>query len=178
MSMPYLTVLSALFAEVDAALAGKTIDGQAITVRHHRFRNTSSREMPCVAPRMISADPSATFGQAETQGGLPEQMMELAVNLVVDLEIDPEDDDPKSLAGDPTGYGRHAQVLAWILDRLLPDLEGGAEPNTLGGTVWDIRYDGTAPEDAEMSPDVGRMEERLTLFYRVRADHPTVLLES
>lgn len=178
MSMPYLTVLMALTAGVAEALDGKMIDGKAVTVRDHRFRETRTGERPCAAVRMISADPSATFGQQETQGGLPEQMMELAVNLVVDLDIDPEEDDPLSLAGDPTGLAGHAQVLAWVLDWLLPDLEAGAEPNTLGGTVWDIRYDGTAPEDAEMSPDVGRMEERLTLFYRVRADRPTVLLES
>lgn len=168
--MPFIPVLLALRAEIAAAL-----DGGAVTVRHHRHREARTDEYPCVAIRFISNDASQ-LGEQTTSSGLPEQVMELVVNLVIDMDLQPEADDPADTTGDPTGFGDPAIVIAAILDRLLPDLESGAEPNTLGGTTWMIRYDGTAPEEGDVSPDRARMEERLTLFYRVRADHPTTLL--
>ena len=104
--------------------------------------------------------------------------MELAVDLVIDDDLPPEEEDPASALQDPTGFGTHADILRLVLERLFPDLENGAEPNTLNGAVWDISYDGTAPNEGDATPDSARMEERLTLLYRVRADRPTVLLRS
>ncbi len=176
--MPFIPIVLALRREVAAALAGHEIRGEAITARHFRHREARSDECPSVGIRIMSpADVSASSEQT-TSTGLPEQLMELSINLVVDLELEPEADEVDDETGDPTGFGDHAQVVAWILDRLLPDLEAGAEPNTLGGLVWSIQYDGTAPSEdgVDASPDRARMEERLTILYRVRADHPTTLL--
>lgn len=171
MTMPFITVLEALKAELVDALDGRTVGGKPITVRHHRHRETREDEWPCVSIRYISNDPSA-FGRQENDANLPEEVMELAVNLVIDMALPPEATDESDADLDPTGFGCHAQVLAIILDRLLP----GDEADTLGGTTWNIRYDGSANDEADASPDEARLEERLSLFYRVRADQPTVLL--
>lgn len=173
--MPFIAVLLALRAEIAAAVEGRTIGAKPIGVRHARHRETKEAERPCVGLRFISNDASE-LGEQTTSMGLPEQVMELVVNLVIDLDLKEEADAYDDLTGDPTGYGDQAQIIAWILDRLLPDLEAGAEVNSLGGLAWRIRYDGTAPDEGDASPDMARMEERLTIFYRVRADHPTELL--
>lgn len=168
MTMPFIQVAIALKKELAANI------GMPVKVRHHRHRESSTDEYPCVALRIMSNDPSDQ-GRETTNDGLPEDVMELAIDVVIDMELTPEveapDDDDSE---DPTGYGAPAVVMARILDILFPGEDG--DTNTLGGTTWSIRYDGTSPDEAEAEPDYARMEERLVLFYRVRADRPTELL--
>ena len=170
MTMPFIQVAIALKTTLAAALAP---DG--VKVRHHRHRESSQDELPCVGIRIMSNDPSDQ-GQQTTSSGLPEMVMELSIDLVIDMQLPAEVEAPGDDASeDPTGYGAPAAVMGKILDILFPGLDDG-DTNTLGGTTWDIRYDGTSPDEAEAEPDYARMEERLVLFYRVRADHPTTLL--
>lgn len=175
-TMPYVPILIALRDEIQAAVDDADFGFErAVTVRHHRFREASSKMWPCVSIRRVSSDP-ASEGRQENAYGLPEEVMELTVDLVIDMAIPPEieEDDGASPDHDPTGYGDQADVLATILDRLFP---GGDEPeNTLGGLVWQMRYDGSSDDDGVLGPDQTRMEERLTILYRVRADRPTELL--
>jgi len=177
--MPFNEILIALRAELADALATTVINGLPVTVRSYRHRESKTEERPCVAIRYMSNDVSPRVGRQETSAGMPEVVMELAVDLVIDMDLPEEEDDPASIEGDPTGFGDHAAVLAVILDRLMPgpDVNDG-EPNTLGGRLWDVAYDGTSPDEGDATPDAARMEERLVLLYRVRADQPTVLLRS
>ena len=171
--MPFLTVLMAFNDFTKQALAGYEANTKTVKVRHHRHRESTSAEWPCVSPRFISNDVSQ-LGQETTPIGTPELIMELAVNLVIDTELPAESDDDAVAGDDPTGYGVAAGILETVLDALFP--EGETEPVTLGGVCWDIRYDGSAADEADASPDFARMEERFVLFYRVRADRPTELL--
>jgi len=169
MPMPFIPVAIALKQELAANLPAP------IKVRHHRHRESTSDELPCVAIRIMSNDPSDQ-GRETTASGLPEQVMELAVDIVIDMDLAAEVDAPgDDDSEDPTGYGGPAAIMAQILDILFPGIDDG-DTNTLGGTTWLIRYDGTAPNEAEAEPDYARMEERLVLSYRVRADRPTELL--
>jgi len=171
MRMPFIDVLRALKTELAQALDGRTVGGKAVTVRHFRHRESTIEEWPCIAIRYVSNDASS-YGRQETNDGLPEQVMELAVDLVIDLELPAEATDENDDDIDPTGFECAGNMLAWALDALLP----GEESNTLGGTTWEIRYDGTAPDEGVQSPDLARLEERIVLLYRVRADQPTILL--
>jgi hypothetical protein len=174
--MPFVQVLLALRAELTLALEGKTVDGKAVTVRHHRHRDSRTDERPCVAIKVMSSADISPDQRQTTGDGNPELVLELAVNLQIDLDLQAEADDPLDETGDPTGFGDAGDVMVGILDHLFPDPEAGFDPNTLGGTAWMVRYDGTAPDDGELSSDLARMEERLTILYRVRGDHPTKLL--
>jgi hypothetical protein len=177
MTMPFIQLLLALHDEVEAAVAEMVVDGKSVTVRHHRFREARAEEYPCVSLRVATRADVSGLGEQTTGGGHPEEVRELLVDLVIEMDLEPEEDDPASIAADPTGFAGPSQILERILDQLLPDLiANGNVPNTLGGLVWRIQYDGDAVGDDESTPDAGRLEERLTLLYRVRADHPTELL--
>lgn len=172
MPMPFVTVMLALKVELADALLETPIAGsKPVLVRHHRHREANEDEWPCVSIRYVSNDPSQ-LGREETGGGMPEQVMELALNLVIDAPLPAEATSADDEDLDPTGYGVLSDILAVCINRLFPELE----TNTLGETTWMIRYDGNAAEEGSASPDQARLEERLTLFYRVRADQPTILL--
>jgi hypothetical protein len=174
--MPFVQVLLALRKELTLALDGKTHRGDPILVRHARHRESRSDERPCVSIVVVSPADISQDQRQTTGDGNPELVMELGVNIAIDLDLQAESDDPLDESGDPTGFGDASAIIAWILDWLYPDPEEGGEENNLGGTCWMIRYDGSAPDDGTLSPDLARMEERLTILYRVRGDHPTKLL--
>jgi len=178
-TMPHITVLIALKDAIATALARKAFGPNKDVkpkVRHYRHRNSAKGEWPCLAIRYVSHDPSSTVGRDEDDYGNPEVMMELAVNLTYDFKLPPEFDKfDDGVDPDPTGFGTPAEIIAEVLDLLLPGTDQGV--NTLGGTIWDIRSDGAAPETDELSSDQGRVEERLVLLYRVRGDRPTILLK-
>ena len=148
-------------------------------VRHHRFRETTVEEMPCVAIRYIADDaPGVTRGADDpSQLSLAEEVFELRVDFVVDTMIQAEHD--RETAGDategddPTGL----EFASEIAEACLAALWTAGEPvNTMGGLIWDARYDGTGDNDDVATPDNVRLAESVTLVYRVRADAPYELL--
>lgn len=172
--MPDERVLRALHDDLHPALNGAMFGGKPLTVRPHRHRDSKEWEFPCLAIRRVSADPSGTYGRETNDYGLPEAVWELSVDLVIDVNLPPEDDE--TLAADPTGYATPSQIVAAVLNQLFPDQETGGEENTLAGHAWMMRYDGSAPDALDATPDGIRVEERLVVLYRVRADRPTHLL--
>lgn len=174
MLMPDERVLRALKDDLHAALDGVAFGNQTLTVRHHRHRDASESQWPCLSIRRVSADPSGTYGRETNDYGLPEAVWELSVDLVVDVKLPPEDDE--SELADPSGYATPSQIVAAALNHLFPDQEEGGEENTLAGHAWMMRYDGSAPDALDATPDNIRVEERLVVLYRVRADRPTHLL--
>lgn len=146
-------------------------------VRHERFRPTTAEEMPCVAIRYLSDDVSGVTNASDAQPSTAETSMELGLALIVDTEIPPESDretagDPDE-GDDPTGLGTASEIVEACLGALFTE---GEEVNTLGGLIWDARYDGSGDNDDLVTSDNVRLSERLTLVYRVRAEAPQVLL--
>jgi hypothetical protein len=176
MPMPFVTIMIALETGVRALLAGETFGADTpITVRQHRHREPTQDELNCLSIRFVSNDPSSQYGEQETSGGLPEAVWELSLDLVIDMALSPEARTPGDVGDDdPTGFGRHSEVLAEVLDWMFPG--DATQDNTLGGLIWQARYDGSADTETDSTPDFARMEERLVLLYRVRADRPTELL--
>lgn len=171
--MPYVPILIALKAGLEARFAGQVFNAKPVLVRHFRHRDAKNDERNCLSVRFVSSDPSGDQRQTDNHGD-PEEVFELACNLVVDVNLPPEADAVAPADLDPTGLGIPGEIMAWALDWLIPGQY--APENDLGGLVWEIRYDGTANDDADASPDFVRLEERLTIKYRVRADQPTLLL--
>jgi hypothetical protein len=146
-------------------------------VRHERFRSSTAEEMPCLAIRYVADDASGVATGSDSAPSLAEEVMELRTEFVVDTPIDPESDretagDPDE-GGDPTGLGAASQIIETSLDALCPE---GGPVNTLGGLVWDIRYDGSGANDELATSDNVRLAEAVTFVYRVRAEAPHRLL--
>jgi len=148
-------------------------------VRHMRFRNPSTKEMPCVSLRFVGDDAPGITRATDGEGpSTAEEVLELGVELVADSPIPPEvdeegDDSEEDEGQDPTGLATCSNMLEVLLESLFTPGEPAA---TLGGLVWDIRYDGSADDDDVSKPDNVRLAERITLQYRVRAEAPTHLL--
>jgi len=171
-TMPQIIVLLALKKEIADIFAIARVAGKKVTVRHERHRDAEQAVWPSVSIAYVSHDPSQEYGRQENDGGLPEEVWALSVNVVIDADLPPEATDEGDADLDPTGYGTHAAIMSLIIDRLFPD----GDENTIGGTTWQIRYDGSADNESDATPDNARVEERLTLLYRVRADRPNILL--
>lgn len=176
--LPRDTILQALKSALQAAvpMVGDPARPKW-KVRHWRNRETTFEEMPCVAIRYVADDAPGVTTASDTILSVAEAIFELGVELVVDTEIAPESD--RDTAGDPdeglepTGLESASEIIKQCLDVLFTP---GEEPNALGGTVWDVRYDGSGDNDDVGTPDNLRLVERLTLVYRVRAEAPHVLL--
>lgn len=146
-------------------------------VRHHRHRATTYEEMPCLAIRYVADDATGVTNASDSAPSTAEDVMELKVDLIVDTEIPPESD--RETAGDanegedPTGLGVPSEIIATSFDSIWKE---GEPVQTLGGLVWDIRYDGSGEDDELATSDNVRLSERLTLVYRVRAEAPHQLL--
>lgn len=176
MSLPRDRILKALLLQLQAVVP--EVDGlPAWKVRHHRFRPTTYEEMPCLAIRYVADDAPGVANASDSQPSLSEQAMELRIDFVVDTEIPPESD--RETAGDedegadPTGFGVASTIIETSLGALF---EEGKEINTLGGLIWDARYDGSGDNDDIETSDNVRLSERITLVYRVRGEAPHVLL--
>lgn len=178
--LPRDQILRALKLELEAVVPiDATLDSAKPQwkVRHERFRPTTTEEWPCVAIRYIADDVSGVTNASDAQPSLAEQTMELSIALIVDTEIPAESDretagDPDE-GDDPTGLGTASEIVEACLGALFTE---GEEVNTLGGLIWDARYDGSGDNDDLVTSDNVRLSERLTLVYRVRAEAPHVLL--
>jgi hypothetical protein len=170
MTMPRVEILIALkeFLESKAALAVRPFK-----VRHHRHRESSEEEYPCCAIRFVSEDPQGASA-SDAYPSSAEEVVDLSVDLIFDGAIDVEIRTGDTGAdGDPTGMGRVSAMSEVMLSALF---NVGGQPETLGGLLWNIRYDGTADDEPFSSPDFARVTERLVLQYRVRAEAPTQIL--
>lgn len=146
-------------------------------VRHERFRPTAVEEMPCVAIRYLGDDATGVSRPADEAPSTAEEVFELRVELVIDAPLPPESDvqtagDPDE-GVDPTGLSTVSAIVETTLATMFTE---GEPVNTLGGLIWDARYDGTGDEGENATSNNVRLSERLTLVYRVRAEAPHVLL--
>jgi hypothetical protein len=171
--LPRIQLLIALEAHLQAAVAQLPAD-ERFKVRHHRHRDSDEGEWPCVAVRYVSDDTTGvTTGTDDPGPSMSETVMELSVDLVCDTALPAEVDAGEAAPDlDPTGLATLCNPIEVCLKSLFTE---GLEPDSLGGTTWDIRYEGSGNDEAS-TPDTGRMVERLVLVYRVRADDPTYLL--
>jgi hypothetical protein len=174
--LPRDQILRALKLQLKAVVP--VVDGApAWKVRHERFRQTTIEEMPCLAIRYLADDASGVANASDESPSIAEEAMHLRVDFIVDTPIPPESD--RETAGDadegedPTGLGDASKIIETSLDALFPE---GGPVNTLGGLVWDIRYDGSGDNDDLVTSDNVRLAERLTFVYRVRAEAPHRLL--
>lgn len=170
MTMPRIQILVALKDFLMPVGAGAAAP---FLVRHHRHRESSDEEFPCCAIRFVSEDPQDASA-SDASPSSAEEVINLSVDLIMDSLIDAEiragDAGPDL---DPTGFGRVSAMSEACLDALF---NVGGEPETLGGLLWNIRYDGTADDEPLSQPDYARVTERLVLQYRVRAEAPTQIL--
>ncbi|MES2903265.1 MAG: hypothetical protein V4696_03685 [Pseudomonadota bacterium] len=181
MTLPRIIILEALKRHLRANVPLDPADPsrQLFKVRHERFRESTLEEMPCVAIRYLGDDsPDVTRGTDDpSRMSLAETVMELRVELIVDTPIAAESD--RDTAGDPddgdddTGMEFASRIVEICLGALFT---AGQETETMGGVIWDARYDGTGDNDDVSSPDNVRLAERLTLVYRARAEAPHQLL--
>lgn len=172
--LPRIVILEALRDHFRAAVP--LVGGRpAFRVRHWRFRSPANEEMPCVSLRYIGDDaPGVTRGSDGSAPSMAEEVFELSVELVADAPLPPEEDEVDGQDGaDPTGLATCSSMLETCLNSLFTP---GQLPTTLGGLVWNIRYDGSGDDEDVSQPDNARLAERLTFEYRVRAEAPTHLL--
>lgn len=170
MALPRITILNALLAHLRAHVDTLPVD-QQFKVRHWRFRNPTTKEMPCVSLRYVSVDASgvtrATDGE---QPSTSEEVFELNLDLIADSPVPAElDEEADDLGDDPTGLEACSTMIGVCLDALFTP---GEPVETLGGTVRDIRYDGSAENDDDSRPDNVRLAERLAFEYATRAEAP------
>lgn len=178
MTLPRILILKALKQTLQSQVP--LVGGVPLyKVRHHRNRETTLEEMPCVAIRYIADDvPGVTRGLDEPGAlSLAESAMQLNVELIVDAPLAAESD--RETAGDPddgeddTGLEFASEIVEKCLNALFTK---GEEVNTMGGVIWDVIYDGSGDNEDVGTPDNVRLAERLTLVYRVRAEAPQELL--
>lgn len=176
MALPRILILNALKNTLQASVP--VVDGKPKwKVRHYRNRETTFEEMPCIAIRYAGDDAPGVTTAGEGSLSMMEDAMELAVDLVVDTMVAAESD--RETAGDttdgtdPTGLEEASEIVEKSLDTIF---KPGEEINTLGGLIWDARYDGSGDNDDVGTPDNVRLAERLTLVYRVRHEAPYKLL--
>lgn len=165
--MPRVQVLVALKTFLDAGISNAT-------VRHHRHRESTEAEWPCIAIRFVAENPQS-FGASDEAPSIAEQVVNLEVDLIADCAIAPEvmAGDLVGTDSDPTGIGTASALIEQCLNLLFTT---GLMPETLGGLLWNISYDGTGEDDGVSTPDQVRLVERLTLQFRVRAEAPMVIL--
>ena len=174
MPLPRVALMLALKSHLAAAVAALP-PGDSFLVRHHRHRESTAEEWPCLAIKFVSDDTTGiTTGTDDDGLSMAETVMDLSVDLIADVDLEPERDagEPADPDEDPTGLAGPSRLIKVCLDSLLV---AGEPADKLGGLAWDIRHEGTG-NDEESSPDAARMVERIVLVYRVRADAPTELL--
>lgn len=182
MTLPRIQILDALKLHLRAAVPMDTTftpPRPMFKVRHERNRDTTFEEMPCVAIRYLGDDSEdVTRGTDDpSRLSMAESVMTCRVELIVDTLIDPESD--HDTAGDvddgddDTGLEFASAIIEICLSSLFV---AGEETNSLGGVIYDARYDGSGDNDALATPDNVRLAERLTLVYRARAEAPHELL--
>lgn len=179
-SMPTDTILQALKRAIEAEVPINPETGKPFfKVRHERFRETTLEEMPCLAIRYIADDATGTTRGAEDPQrlSLSEEAMELHAEYVIDTMLPPESDRDTALdedeGEDPTGVAFPKQILAVALGATF---RKGEEINTMGGVIWDARYDGTGDNEDVSNPHNVRLVERVTFVYRTRGEAPHMLL--
>jgi hypothetical protein len=180
--LPRIQILQALKLHLQAAVpVDETFDPPKpmFKVRHERFRPTTLEEMPCVAIRYLGDDAEdVTRGIDDpSRLSIAESVMTVRVELIVDTQIPPESDretggDPTS-GDDDTGLEEASRIVEICLGSLF---QAGEEIESMGGLIWDARYDGSGDNDDLATPDNVRLAERLTLVYRARAEAPHELL--
>lgn len=178
MSLPRDQILQALVNTFRAAVPNVGDPAKPKwKVRHYRNRETAYEEMPCLAIRYVGDDAPGTTVPSDSDLSTAEDIFELSVELIVDTVIEPEHD--RETAGDategtePTGLEASSEIIEATLGTLFTP---GEEVNTLGGLIWDARYDGSGDNDDVGTPDNVRLAERVTLVYRVRREAPHRLL--
>lgn len=172
--LPREQILAALLVDLKTAAAAAATP---FKVRHERFRSSTAEEWPCVSIRYLGDDAPGVATGSDTAPSLAEEAMELRLELIVDTPLPAESDqetaeDPDD-GDDPTGFGVASAIVETCLGAIFTE---GQPINTLGGLIWDARYDGSGDNDDLATPDNVRLAERLTLVYRVRAEAPHVLL--
>lgn len=166
MARPKTLILIALAEHITAAVAQLPVD-QRYTVRHGRHRNTADNELNCLSIEYVGEDPT---GQGNGGDGLSlaEEVVGMQVNLKAEARL------PSEESGlDPTGLGSADEILEHAFSCLFHD---GQETETLGGLLWQIRWDGSSDDDELSTEELGRLSERLTLLYRVRSENPNSIL--
>lgn len=176
MTLPRITILQAVKGTAESVVPN-VAGSPKWKVRHFRNRETTIEEMPCLAIRYVADDAPGVVTGSDAQPSLGEAVYELGVEFVVDAALTAESD--RDTAGDPdegaepTGLELASEIIEKTLDAFFPE---GEEVNTMGGIVWDIRYDGSGDNDDVGTPDNVRLVERLTFVYRTRAEAPHKLL--
>lgn len=178
MTLPRIVILEAYKLALRAAVP--IVDGKPMfKVRHDRFRDARQEEWPCVSIRYLGDDnPDVTRGLDDPQRmSMAESVMELRVALIIDTEIPPESDmdtaGDASDGTDETGLGDASKIAEICLGVIF---RKGEEIDTMGGVIWDARYDGTVDNDDLATPDNVRLAEGITFVYRARAEAPHELL--
>lgn len=179
MALPRIIILPKLLAHFRAAVQALPEEERFI-VRHSRFRRKPTAaevKRGVVSIEYVGDDAQgvsrATDGDELSQS---EEVYDLNINLVAECELPPEKDeaeDGSDLGDDETGLAEASRMIEILLGTLFTP---GEQPETLDGTVRNIRYDGSAPEDEESSTDNVRLAERIALEYATRTEAPTHLL--
>lgn len=135
---------------------GETVHapGDAVLVRHHRFRNAALEECPAVSIRFITDEPFRVISNQEI-------MRRLTIELIAEGVI------PVEEVSDPTGFATLTGMLDPFVDALVDTFVGryahSCEP------VGD-------EADDDSTSDTAGLSRRLLIDYRVSRQQPSLLL--
>lgn len=148
------TTLEAVDYQADAGVAG-------VKIRHRRNRYSWDSERPCVSIVFVH---DVIPDDAALELNAWEKQRQLTVDLVVDLDLPPEDSDE-----DPTGNLALSLVAA-------ASLRAMKDPASPIAQLSDYISGHDIEPSEDSKPDKGRLSLTSIVLYRVRSDDENVLL--
>lgn len=157
---PETIILEQMAAIADAAQLHLVFDMDTpFVVRHFRNRRGKGSERPGVALRYVGTEIPPNMGQSSS-----EMIWAMTVDIVVDLELDPEED-----GVDVTGWDK-LTAAARAFAALYLSME-----SPLRNFVDDI-LPGELDPDEDSTPDDGRLVQSVSVLYRTPWNDQQTLL--
>ncbi len=164
MEFPSEIVLGKVKETIDAIAWAALVPPLPVpTIRHARFRYSTTEERPAIAI-MWDGDEVRDEDESNQYLSAHELVMEQSLSIMIDVDLDAEDS-----GLDNTGIKKLSRYAKAVLSALR------AEGSIISGFSDFVQYRSLGPDEDSLS-DEARLVLSVIVLYRVRAEDPSILL--